>query len=154
MVYAAASGDSKSGKALKIGLAAGIPCAAGLAAVGSLIWWCCLRRRKTSALSATASAKAHREIAAKEGNLLATEDIAFEKDDKGKRLLLGEGAFAKASHTLSDLYAHDSGSVPIPLAPLPDRYRPEPLDPGCASSTQALTFRTRDEAASARCPNV
>lgn len=99
----AASGDSKSGKVLKIGLAAGIPCAAGLAAVGCLVWWCCLKRHKTSALSATASAKAHREVAAREGNLLATEDIAYEKDDKGKRLLLGEGAFAKASPFLSDL---------------------------------------------------
>lgn len=93
----AADGGAHSSNALKVGLAVGIPCAAAAAAAGVLFWWCCLRRRKTSALSTTASAKGHRELAAKEGNLLSTEDIVFEKDERGKRLLLGEGAFAKVS---------------------------------------------------------
>ena len=94
--YAVGRG-THSGHALKIGLAVGIPCAVAAAVAGVALWWCCLRRRKTSALLTTASAKAHRELAAKEGNLLAREDIVFEKDERGKRLLLGEGAFAKAS---------------------------------------------------------
>ena len=81
----------------------GIPCASAVAAAGVLIWWCCLRRRKTSALSTTTSAKVHRELAAKEGNLLSTEDIMFEKDERGKRLLLGEGAFAKVNMTATCL---------------------------------------------------
>ncbi len=93
----AAGGGARSGNALKIGLGVGIPCAVAAAVAGILIWWCCLRRRKTSALSSTASAKVHRDLAAKEGNLLSTEDIMFEKDDRGKRLLLGEGSFAKVS---------------------------------------------------------
>ena len=93
----AAGGGAQSGTALKIGLGVGIPCAVAAAVAGVLIWWCCLRRRKTSALSSTASAKVHRDLAAKEGNLLSTEDMIFEKDERGKRLLLGEGAFAKVS---------------------------------------------------------
>ena len=97
----AASGSAPSSNALKIGLAAGIPCAAAAAAAGILIWWYCLRRRKTSALSTTTSAKVHRDLAAKEGNLLSTEDILFEKDERGRRLLLGEGAFAKVSRNSS-----------------------------------------------------
>ena len=73
----------------------GIPCAVAVAVGGVLIWWCCLRRRKTSSLSTSASARAHRDAAAKEGNLLATQDIVFARDERGQRLLLGEGAFAK-----------------------------------------------------------
>ena len=96
-VRPAADDGAHPSNALKLGLAVGIPCAAAAAVAGVLFWWCCLRRRKTSALSTTASAKVHRELAAKEGNLLLTKDILFEKDERGKRLLLGEGAFAKVS---------------------------------------------------------
>ena len=76
----------------------GIPCAVAAAVAGVLIWWCCLRRRKPSALSSTASAKVHRDLAAKEGNLLSTEDIMFEKDERGEAPLAGRRGVCKGEH--------------------------------------------------------